>query len=195
MNTRTTLITIIAIGTILLLSSAISAQGPSELNAALARARAATAKYHDLTAALEDGFTLLPPGVCHSGEDGVLGVTYINVPRFLSPEVNEEEPEFLAYIPTGDGNMRLVSVAYTNRVLFRDTRSPDTPGYRAGIFAWQNPVIPSYLEEVSGSFSVFGEQGRRRFEGRWIYLLPVFLWSPNPAGLFADGDPTLHCPE
>jgi hypothetical protein len=192
MNTRMTLITIT---TILILSSAISAQGPSGLNAALARARAATANYHDISAALEDGFSLLPPGVCHSGQDGVLGVTYINVSRFLSPEVSEEEPEFLAYIPTGDGNMRLVSVAYTNRILFRDTRPPDTPGYRAGLFAWQNPVIPSYLEEVSGSFSVFGEPGRRTFQGRWIYLLPVFLWSPNPAGLFADGDPTLHCPE
>jgi hypothetical protein len=179
----------------LLLSFAISAQGPSGLNAALARARAATAKYHDLPAALDDAFTLLPPGVCHSGEDGVLGVTYINIPRFLSPEVNEEEPEFLAYIPTGDGNMRLVSVAYTNRILFRDTRPPDTPGYRAGLFVWQNPTIPAYLEEVSGTFSVFGEPGRRRFSGRWIYLLPVSLWSPNPAGLFADGDPTLRCPE
>ena len=77
----------------------------------------------------------------------------------------------------------------------RDTRPADTPGYRAGLFVWQNAVIPSYLEEVSGSFTLFGEPGRRTFQGRWLYLLPVFLWSPNPAGLFADGDPTLRCTE
>ena len=195
MNAKTILMSLILIGVSVFLSSSISAQGSSELNAALARARAATAKYHDLSMAFDDGFTLLPPGLCHSGTDGVLGVSYINVARFLSPEVSELEPEFLTYIPTGDGNMRFVSVGYTNRILFRDTRPPDTPGYRAGLFVWQNPVIPSYLEEVSGSFSVFGEPGRRMFSGRWFYLVPVSLWSPNPAGLFADGDPTLHCPE
>lgn len=193
---------VIAIATILFfgllvigMQTPVLAQGDSELHRQLARARAATAMYHDLDTALVDGFSIVAPGLCHGGPNGAIGISYINVPRFVSPEVNQLEPEFLNYIPTGDGNLRLVSVAYSNRVMFRDTRPPDTPGYRAGIFVWQQPVIPPYLQEVSGAFTVFGQDGGGPvFVGRWFYLITVHLWAPNPLGIFADGNPKLTCP-
>ena len=195
MNKNTDYIFPILIVLLILAGSRIelNAQGPSALNQSLAAARAATAKYHDLSTAMEDGYTLLPPGVCHETAIGAVGVSYINIPRFVAAVVNEDEPEFLNYIPTGDGNMRLVSVAYGSRVLFRDTRPPETPGYRPGVFPWLSPTIPIYLEEVSGTFSVFGQQPHRLFEGRWIYLTTVSLWADNPAGMFADGNPNLSC--
>lgn len=133
--------------------------------------------------------------MCHDGDGGAVGITYVNIPRFLSPDVNPEEPEFMNYFPIGDGNLRLVGIAYGNRALYRDTRSPETPGYRIGIFAWQPHVIPAYLQEVSGPYSLFGQQVRPAFEGRWLYLLTVWVWSPNPNGIFADGNPNLTCPE
>ncbi len=172
-----------------------SAQGPSELNQELAQARAATAKYHDTDMAFEDGFGPLL-GRCHGDSEGAVGISYINIPRFQAPEINALEPEFLNYIPTGDGNLRLVSVAYANRVLFRDTRPPDTPGYRAGTFPWTMLVIPPHLEIVNGPFTVFGQQANGPFfEGRWIYLITAHLWAPNPNGMFADLNPLLRCPE
>src|SRR5688572_15633242 len=174
----------------------VSAQGPADLNQELAHARAATARYHDLEIAFEEGYAILPAGTCHGGPSGTIGISYVNVPRFLTPEVNALEPEFLNYIPTGDGNIRLVSVAYANRVLFRDTRPPDTPGYRAGTFPWTQLVIPTYLEIVNGPFTVFGQQADGPlFEGRWIYLLTAHLWAPNPNGMFAGLNPLLRCPE
>jgi hypothetical protein len=177
-------------------SVAVSAQGPSDLNQQLADARAATAIYHDMEVALEDGFELLPPGSCHGGSDGAVGISYVNRPRFVDPLINTLEPEFLNYIPTGDGNLRLVSVAYGTRVNFRDTRSPDTPGYRPGTFAWTSPIIPPYLEIVNAPFTVFGQQANGPFfEGRWIYLITAHLWAPNPNGMFADLNPLLRCPE
>ncbi|PYS69851.1 MAG: hypothetical protein DMF69_15535 [Acidobacteria bacterium] len=175
--------------------TSVFAQGDSDLNRQLAQARAATAKYHDVLAALEDGFVVLPPGICEENSNGALGIHYINVPRFLSPDVNELEPEFLNYMPTGDGNIRLVSLAYGNRVLFRDTRPPDTPGYRPGLFPWQQAAIPPYLEEVSGAFSLFGQPAEGpTFEGRWVYLITVNIWAPNPLGMFVEGNPRLTCP-
>jgi hypothetical protein len=165
----------------------------AEVNQQLAQVRAATAKYHDLNVAIADGFVPIGDGACVDTADGTHGIGYVNVPRFVSPEVDPLEPEILNYIPTGDGNLRLVNVVYTNRVLFRDTRPPDTPGYRAGIFPWQQPVIPPYLEEVSGSFSLFGQPAGREFSGRWIYLLSAWVWSPNPLGMFADVNPRLNC--
>src|SRR4051812_39748796 len=169
-------------------------QGDSDLNKQIARLRAVTAKYHDLDTALADGFTLQPGGcrVAHDGSGG-LGFQYINLPRFLSAEVDADEPEFMSYIPTGDGNVRLVGIAYTNRAFYRDTRPTDTPGYRAGNFVWTQPVVPAYLQEVSGPFSLFGQDARLIFSGRWLYLLTVWPWSPNPNGMFADGNPSLTC--
>jgi len=196
MNTKLNYITIVAavILTVAGYHSEAIAQGPSGQNHLLAQARAATAIYHDLDVALADGF--VQSTGCHGDANGAVGVSYVNAARFVSPEVSEFEPEFLNYIPTGDGNLRLVSVAYSNRVLFRDTRPPDTPGYRPGIFVWQQPVIPPYLEEVSGAFSVFGEQAHGPiFIGRWFYLITVNIWMNNPLGMFADGNPLLRCPE
>ena len=192
----TTIVSVLFFGVLTIGMQGIAmAQGDPGLNEQLARLRAVTAQYHDLNTALADGFTLQPGG-CHIATDGfALGVQYMNLPRFLSPEVDADEPEFMSYIPTGNGNMRLVGIAYTNRALFRDTRPPDTPGYRAGNFVWTQPVIPAYLEEVSGPFSLFGQSPSRKFAGRWLYLLTVWPWSPNPNGMFADGNPSLSCPE
>ncbi len=184
---------IIAIGIVAGTESLVKAQGNPELLQQLAQVRAATARYHDINVALADGFVPIGLGICEDTADGTHGIGYVNVPRFVSPDVNYLEPEILNYIPSGDGNLRLVNAVYTNRVLFRDTRPPDTPGYRAGIFPLQVPVVPPYFEEVSGSFSLFGQQAGRQFAGRWIYLLSAWAWSPNPSGMFADVNPRLNC--
>ncbi len=193
---NTTILSFLVFGLLMIgMQTTAPAQGDSELNQQLARVRAATAKYHDVNHALENGFVPLT-GLCHNGDDGfAVGISYVNVPRFLSAEVNPEEPEFLNYFPTGGGNVRLVGVAYGNRALFRDTRPPDTPGFRPGIFPWRQPTIPAFLEEVSGKFELFGQESRRIFEGRWLYLLTAWVWAENPNGVFADGNPKLRCPE
>lgn len=185
----------IALAMFLLATGNISAQGTSELNQQLASVRSATAKYHDLNNALEDGYALLAPGTCVEGPDGAAGIHYSKASRFVSPVRLPEEPDLLVYIPTGDGNLRLVGVEYATRALYRDTRPPDTPGYRSGVFPWQQFVIPPHLEEVSGPFTLFGQQSHGPiFSGRWLYYLHVWLWAPNPHGVFADRNPRLSCP-
>jgi hypothetical protein len=195
-NNITAIVSVVFFGVLTIGMQGIAmAQGDPGLNQQLARLRAVTAQYHDLDTALADGFTLQPGG-CHIATDGfALGFQYINLQRFISPEVDADEPEFLSYMPTGNGNMRLVGIAYANRAFFRDTRPPETPGYRAGNFVWTQPVIPAYLEEVAGPFSLFGQSSRRIFGGRWLYLLTVWPWAPNPNGMFADGNPSLSCAE
>ena len=168
------------------------AQENAEVNQQLAPVRAATARYHDINVALADGFAPAD-GTCIDTADGTHGIGYVNVPRFVSPDIDLLEPEILNYIPTADGSLRLISVVYTNRVMFRDTRPPNTPGYRPGIFPLQQPMVPSYFEEVSGTFSLFGRQPERLFSGRWIYLLSAWVWSPNPSGMFAAVNPRLNC--
>lgn len=165
-----------------------------ELHQQLARIRAATARYHDIDRAIEDGFVDVGNGCVEIPGEGAIGIHYVNVARFVSPELILEEPEILIYIPTGDGNLRLVAVEYSNRALYRDTRPPDTPGYMPGIFVWRQFTIPPYLEEVSGPFSLLGQQSVPFFFVRWTYNINVWLWAPNPNGLFAGPNPRLSCP-
>lgn len=193
-NRVTAIVSILFFGLLMIgMQTTAIAQGDSELNQQLAQVRAATAKYHDINVAIADGFVPIGLGLCVDTANGTHGIGYVNTSRFVSPEVDPIEPEILNYIPTGDGNLRLINVVYTNRVLFRDTRPPDTPGYRAGLFPWLQPVIPAYLEEVSGSFSLFGQQPERLFSGRWLYLLSAWVWSPNPNGMFVGANPRLSC--
>src|SRR5688500_6032906 len=162
-------------------------QGNSEVKQQIARVRAATGKYHDLNNAIEDGYVFLSP--CMEGPDGGRGIHYSKPSRFVSPIRILEEPDLLVHNPTGDGNLRLVAVEYATRVLYRDTRPPNTPGYQPGQFPWQQPVIPPYLSEVSGPFTLFGEKSHGPiFFGRWLYYLHAWVWEPNENGMFADGN-------
>src|SRR5215217_2703441 len=102
-TTLTIALLIIAIGILTGTESVVKAQGDSEINQQLANVRAATAKYHDLNVAIADGF--IPFDTCIVDAYGATGFHFVNVARFVSPQVIIEEPELLVYTATGDGNL------------------------------------------------------------------------------------------
>ena len=73
-------------------------------NRELARARSATAKYHDFARADADGYEFLH---CVPGE----GFEYVNW-SLVDCNFDVEEPEALHYIDDGNGRLRLVGVEY-----------------------------------------------------------------------------------
>ena len=87
-----------------------------------AKAQSATAKFHDLQAALDAGYTRLPAvqdtstvkatNGCASSKLGLgaMGVHYILGP--LNDTVDAQEPEVLVYEPQANGNMKLVALEY-----------------------------------------------------------------------------------
>jgi hypothetical protein len=182
---------IIAIGILAGTESLVKAQGDSELNQQLAQVRAATAKYHDINVAIADGFAPFGNGACNENENGTEGIVYFNLARVQQQGVILEEPELLLYVPSGNGNLRLVAVAYFNRVLFSDTRGiiPDRFPSRL------NP-LPPYFQEVSGHFTLFNQppNGPIIAPGLpWFYGLHAWVWSPNPNGMYAVRNPRLNC--
>jgi hypothetical protein len=80
------------------------------IGAELAQVRAATARYHDVEVALADGFALPPDSYCVAGPDGAMGYHYVNLDRVgqLDPTL----PQVLLYVPTPQGDLRLVGVEY-----------------------------------------------------------------------------------
>ena len=63
--------------------------------------RQATAKYHDVNAALADGFVPTPHCIEEPGLGG-MGIHYINPARIMNPAINLLEPEILLYLETND---------------------------------------------------------------------------------------------
>ncbi len=163
----------------------------AEVNQQLAQVRRATAKYHDINVAIEEGFTV--SGSCREDENGADGIAYANLDRIRQQGVIAEEPELLFYVPSGDGNLRLVAVGYFNRAFYIDTR-----GIIPGTFTSRLNPLPPYFQEVSGPFTLFNQPPDGPLQvvpgvTNWFYGLHVWVWSPNPNGMFATRNPRLNC--
>jgi hypothetical protein len=76
----------------------------------LARARRATAQYHDINVAQADGFQQASPCVAVPSL-GAMGFHFVNFARTGNPSLEVSELEALLYIPE-NGEMRLVAVEY-----------------------------------------------------------------------------------
>jgi hypothetical protein len=130
----------------------------NDLKQELAQARAATAKYHDLTRAEADGYVF---DHCEEGE----GCHWFNY-AYYDGAFDPAYPEALNYIDAGNGKWRLVAVEYI--VLGSDPPPPAPEGFSGdedvwrfftegytdweltawiwldnpdGIFAWKNPRL------------------------------------------------------
>lgn len=156
----------------------------AECRRELARAAAATARYHRDSVALMDGF--VNTGECASVPGlGGMGVHFLNPARTMDIAVDAGEPELLLYETTGNGNRRLVGVEYFVPVL-----SNGTP--------WFGEAPPPVVDNAAPV--LFG----RSFDGPmpghepgmpWHYDLHVWIWKHNPSGLFAPFNPTVQCSE
>jgi hypothetical protein len=80
-------------------------------NQILASIRSATAKYHNLDAAVADGYVLDPHCVAHPYL-GAMGHHAVNESRVFIPAVVPSEPAVLVYEPMKNGKYRLVAVEF-----------------------------------------------------------------------------------
>ena len=141
----------------------------------LAAVRQATAKYHDVNAALADGFVPTPHCIAEPGA-GAMGIHYINPPRLMDSEVDILEPEILLYVESGDG-LKLVGVEYWFSI-----GAPDTP--------IPNPAPPApviFGRPLEGPMDAH-EPGQPPH-----YDLHAWVWMANPSGIFAPFNPNASC--
>src|SRR4051794_8448231 len=68
--------------------------------ASLAELRRVTARYHDIDAAVRDGFVPVRPG-CSEEEGGALmPIPYANIARLFDGRIDQSRPDALLYEPT-----------------------------------------------------------------------------------------------
>jgi hypothetical protein len=130
---------------------------------ALAALRRATARYHNLKAATDDGFVFLH-GCETRGDEGPVGMVYVH-PGRLDGVIDPSEPEALVYEPRGIDGGRLVGVELAIPYV-----------------AWTQAQPPEFM---GASFQREDEFG--------VWGLHVWLWRQNPEGLFAESNPRVSC--
>lgn len=160
--------------------------------AALAVVRGATAAFHDVDKAIAAGYVSPVGGHCDEIGAGAMGVHSQNPRLIQNPALIPEQPEILMYLPTGDGNYRLIGVEYFQAVLLRNTLTGQ-------VAPWFAPTPwPAEYVVVNSTPSLFGESFQGPMPGHipgmpWHYDLHVWLWTPNPSGMFAQWNPSIRC--
>jgi hypothetical protein len=141
----------------------------------LAAVRAATAKYHDLSAALADGYQLgfrngVVTGCISNPTAGAMGYHYFNWAKMDDTSIVAGDPEVLVYHTAGDGSLVL------------------------GAVEW---VVPKPLWEQAGHTEppvVFGTTLHVLNPALNWYIAHAWIWTHNPSGMFADWNPEVTCP-
>lgn len=124
----------------------------------------ATARYHNLEAALADDFVFLH-GCENRPDEGPVGTVYVHLGRLLDGVIDPGLPDALIYESRENERPRLVGVELAVPVAL-----------------WTNPEPPAFLGaefQREDEFGVFG--------------LHVWVWRDNPEGLFAESNPRVSC--
>ena len=144
----------------------------------LAAVREATAQFHTIDAATAAGYELgyvngagvrIITGCVAHPTAGAMGYHYFNKALIDDNVVDVLTPEGLVYSPGPDGRLRLVAVEYV------------VPG------ALSNPP------GISVAPVVFGREMVILVPAVGFYTLHAWIWSNNPAGIFAHWSPEVSC--
>ena len=134
----------------------------------LAELRSATAQYHRPDVAQAAGYDLVP-GLDHCFNNpgvGAMGYHYINI-NLLDTLVDFLQPEVMVYVPGPNGILQLGAVEYVVPAAAWDAENDELP-------------------QVFGrAFHMNSDLG--------VYVLHIWIWKNNPAGMFEDWNPTVLC--
>ncbi len=167
-------LTALALG---ILTSAATAATAAAQPDGLSTARAATAGYHDVHAALAAGYGLFTDaaGIACIDKPGVgaMGIHFVNGGLVGDATVDAATPEALVYEPEPNGRLRLVAVEY---IVFQS--------------AWDavNHSPPSLFGEQFELVTAGNRYGIPAF-----YELHAWIWKHNPSALFSDWNPLVGC--
>jgi hypothetical protein len=131
----------------------------------LGRLRAATARFQRLEAADSSGYNAQLTGCMSDPELGGMGV-HFGKASAIDAALNPVEPEVLLYEPEPNGRYRLVAVEF---------------------------VVPYSVQPRNGPAPTLFGREFVPFDDFDLWGLHVWVWSENPAGMFADWNPRVVC--
>jgi hypothetical protein len=160
--------------------------------AQLAQVRRATARYHNIDAAIDDGYTVWSPNpfvanaTCATSAEGKMGYHLVNPSLRGSPAnpaaadavLDPMRPEMLLYEKRADGKLHLVGVEY---LVFKA--------------AWERVHGPGAAPPLLGQSVPFSSHPFPPTVANNVdhYELHVWIWKPNPNGMFSHWNPNISC--
>ena len=148
--------------------------GGSNVGRELAQVRQATAKYHNVRAAIADGYQ--PTDECVESPAGGMGFHYVNPALMGDPALDPRRPEVLLYAPSGNG-VKLVGVEWIK------------------LFSHDPNAVPPSGTPLPALFGqTFEGWMPGHFPGMpWHAELHAWVWQANPKGVFAPFNPNVDC--
>jgi len=143
---------------------AVASELTPELHQDLAALRAYASPLHDLDRAMDAGFDAKVTECRDNPPIGGMGYHYANVGRIDGAPPTVLEPEILVFSPRSNGKLGLGAVEY---------------------------IVP-YAAWTGDPPTLLGQTFHRN-DGDGVWMLHVWLWRNNPAGLFEDWNPTVSC--
>jgi hypothetical protein len=163
-----------------------------EVLAGLAEIRRATAEFHNFDKATAAGYTAWSPNpfvtgaTCPSSAEGNMGYHYVNLPlrgsaaNPAAADANIEllQPEMLLFEKQANGKVRLVGVEY---IVFQAAWEAAHGTGAAPPEILGHPLLASSHTFPGGTGNIPH------------YELHVWVWSPNPLGMFYPWNPDISC--
>jgi hypothetical protein len=160
---------IVVITRLALVAAVPAALARAEGAADLAALRAATVRFHDPAEAQAVGYAQVE-GLDHcfnNPGEGAMGFHLIKTP--LDLELDPLAPEAMVYAPGPNGQLQLGAVEFIVPAAGWDEAYPG-----------QLPMVLGQHLHLNAALGV--------------YVLHAWVWHHNPAGMFADWNPTVTCP-
>ena len=163
---------LVAVATVGLLSAHVVAFAESDVFAELAQVRRATMDFRSIDAATKAGYGQFQDCVDEHGQ-GAMGIHFVHGEYVNDTVIDALHPEALMYERDENGRLRFVGVEY---IVFKD--------------AWdaENAAPPTLFGE---EFHVVPFPNRYGIPA--FYELHAWIWRHNPAGVFYEWNPKVHC--
>jgi len=154
----------------------------------LERARQATSKYKDVHVAEAEGYQVVGPDVA--------GVPVHFVQTMEPKAFDIEKPPILLYAkdPAASGGYTLVGLSYLLNAPEGPDAQPVNPPFPKALAPWHrhdNICVLAHLQNPHGLTEDQCRQQGGHFVAHSQWLVHVWIWKENPAGIFSPENPAL----
>jgi len=139
----------------------------------VAEVRAATERFRDVHVAQAEGYGLAFGCVSGSGEEGAMGLHFVNGGLVGDGELRVDRPEIILYEPLPNGGARITGADYLVDAATWDATHTEPPQLEGQLFHFFDSP--------------------NRFGLKPFYTLHVWAWKDNPSGTFTNWNPTVTC--
>lgn len=143
-------------------------------NQLVSEVRKATEKFKNPSVAEANGYHLAFGCVSGSGDEGAMGLHFVNMALVGDGMIARDQPEIILYEPLPNGEVRITGADYLVDAATWDAANPGNP-----------PQLEGQL------FHLF--DAPNRFGLKAFYTLHVWAWKDNPNGTFTNWNPKVSC--